>query len=99
MKETVYAYFKAQVEKNPDAVAVFDEKRSLTFGELDALVNTIVAGFDVENPKLIGVVMNHGVEQIASMLAILKSGAGRIVATGTPDEVAHCKESQTGKFL
>lgn len=78
MKETVYSYFKNQVENNPNVVAVFDEKRSLTFRELDALVDTIVAGFGVGNPKLVGVVMNHGVEQIASMLAILKSGAGYV---------------------
>src|SRR5574344_632383 len=78
MKETVYNYFRHQVEKNPDAIAIFDEKNSLSFRELYALVNTIAAGFRTTEPSLIGVVMNHGVEQIATMLAILKMGAGYV---------------------
>src|SRR5574344_1329371 len=78
MKETVYNYFRHQVEKNPDAIAIFDEKNSLSFRELGTLVNTIAAGFRTTEPSLIGVVMNHGVEQIASMLAILKMGAGYV---------------------
>lgn len=78
MKETVYNYFRHQVEKNPDAIAIFDEKNSLSFRELGTLVNTIAAGFRTTEPSLIGVVMNHGVEQIATMLAILKMGAGYV---------------------
>ncbi|MBP7780944.1 MAG: amino acid adenylation domain-containing protein [Paludibacteraceae bacterium] len=80
MKETIYSYFKHQVDMNPDVVAVLDKKSSLTFSKLDALVNTIASGFEVEGQRqhLIGVVMNHGVEQIASMLAILKMGAGYV---------------------
>lgn len=64
--------------KNSDAIAIIDEKNSLSFRELDALVNTIAAGFRTTEPSLIGVVMNHGVEQIATMLAILKMGAGYV---------------------
>jgi amino acid adenylation domain-containing protein len=78
MNETVYSYFRHQVKNNPDAIAVFDEKDSLTFRELDTLVNTIAAGFKTSELRLVGVVMNHGVEQIASMLAILKRGAGYV---------------------
>ena len=26
-------------------------------------------------------------------------GGGKIVATGTPEEVAHCKKSYTGQYL
>lgn len=78
MKETIYSYFMRQVEIHPDVVAVFDDNRSLTFSELNALVDTIIDGFETNNPKLIGVVMNHNVEQIAAMLAVLKSGAGYI---------------------
>ena len=61
MKETIYCYFMRQVEINPDVVAVFDDNRSLTFSELNALVDTIIDGFETNNPKLIGVVMNHNV--------------------------------------
>ena len=67
MNETVYSYFRHQVKNNPDAIAVFDEKDSLTFRELDTLVNTIAAGFKTSELRLVGVVMNHGVEQIKDL--------------------------------
>lgn len=67
MKETVYSYFRHQMKNNPDAIAVFDEKNSLTFRHLDALVNTIAARFKTSEPRLVGVVMNHGVEQIKDL--------------------------------
>lgn len=78
MKETIYSYFKHQVEVHPLAVAVQDENRSLTFAQLDILVDTIASGFEISAPKLVGVVMNHSVEMIASLLAVLKSGGGYV---------------------
>ena len=78
MKETIYGYFKNQVETHPQAVALEDEKRSLSFAQLDKLVDTIASGFEVASPNLVGVVMNHSVEMIASLLAILKSGGGYV---------------------
>src|SRR5574344_655143 len=78
MKEAIYGYFKNQVETHPQAVALEDEKRSLSFAQLDKLVDTIASGFEVASPNLVGVVMNHSVEMIASLLAILKSGGGYV---------------------
>jgi len=75
--ETVYEYFKYQVKSQPEAMAVFDEQRQMTFKELDMLVDTIAAGF-TEKPHFIGVVMNHSVEMIASILAVLKVGAAYV---------------------
>lgn len=75
--ETIYNYLKQQVELHPDALAVFDEHRSLTFNELDKMASQIAANFPGE-PKRIGVVMNHGVEMIASLFAILKIGAAYV---------------------
>ena len=54
--ETIYNYLKQQVELHPDALAVFDEHRSLTFNELDKMASQIAANFPGE-PKRIGVVM------------------------------------------
>lgn len=75
--ETIYDYLKQQVELQPDARALSDEKRSLTFRELDRLALQIACGFPGQ-PKRIGVVMNHGVEMIASLFAILKIGAAYV---------------------
>lgn len=75
--ETIYDYLKKQVEKRPEALAVIDEHRHLIFGELDALATTIAAAFP-KRPKFVGVVMNHSVEMIAALFAVLKSGAAYV---------------------
>lgn len=75
--ETVYDYLRKQVEERPDATAVFDEHRKLTFRELDAMTDTIAAMFPV-HPEAVGVAMNHSVEMIASLFAVLKTGAAYV---------------------
>lgn len=75
--DTVYEYLKIQVEKHPDIPAVSDEYRSLSFRELDALVTTIASSFP-SRPRFVGIVMNHSVEMIASLFAVLKVGAAYV---------------------
>lgn len=75
--ETVYDYLRKQVEKQPNATAVFDDRRRLTFRELDAMANSIAAMFPV-HPEVVGIVMNHSVEMIASLFAVLKTGAAYV---------------------
>lgn len=84
--ETVYDYFRRQVEEHPDDTAVFDECRKLTFRELDALADNIAAMFTVK-PEAVGIVMNHSVEMIASLFAVLKTGAAYVpVEPSFPEE-------------
>ena len=73
--KTICDVFKQQVTAQPDAVAVMDEKKCLTYGELDALATEIADGFPVKQPAKVGIVMSHSVEMIATILAALKSGA------------------------
>lgn len=75
--ETIYDYLKKQVKMRPEALAVIDEHRRLTFSELDALATTIAAAFP-KRPKFVGVVMNHSAEMIAALFAVLKSGAAYV---------------------
>lgn len=75
---TIYDLFREQVAKQPDATAVFDERRRITFLELNKLADTIATGFPVTRPKFVGVVMDHSVEMVASILAVLKLGAAYI---------------------
>ncbi len=79
-KNTIYSHFKAQVGSQPDAMAIIEDGRSITYAELDAMVNTIASRFYDEDHKFIGIVMHHGAEQIAAMLAVLKSGAAYVPA-------------------
>lgn len=79
-KNTIYGVFKSKVEEQPDAPAIFEDGREVTFAELDALVDRILAKFYDEGHKFIGIVMHHGINQIAAMLAVLKSGGAYVPA-------------------
>ncbi len=81
--KTIYEAFKEQVEARPDALAVMDEQQRLTYAELDALANEIAGSFPVEHPAQVGIVMPHGVSQIATILAALKTGAAYVPAEPT----------------
>ena len=78
--KTIYDVFRQQVTAQTDAVAVMDEKKCLTYGELDALATEIADGFPVKQPAKVGIVMSHSVEMIATILAALKSGAAYVPA-------------------
>jgi len=78
--ETIYDAFKMQVEASPESVAVMDEKKTLTYAQLDMLATEIADGFPVKQPAKVGVVMSHSVEMIATIMAALKAGAAYIPA-------------------
>ena len=61
-------------------MAVQDGSRALTYAQLDALADTIAAAFPDRNPAFVGIVMDHSVEMIASILAVLKAGAAYVPA-------------------
>lgn len=75
----VYDALKKAIEKNPDKTIVFDVNRALTAKEFDRLINTIAAMLP-KSAKRIGVMMDHSVELIAAIFAVLKSGAAYIPA-------------------
>jgi D-alanine--poly(phosphoribitol) ligase subunit 1 len=77
--EPVYQVFNRQAQKAPDAIAVIDERRSLTYAELSQLTDSIAAELP-NGSRLVGIVMDHSVEMIASMLAVLKCGAAYVPA-------------------
>jgi non-ribosomal peptide synthetase component F len=80
--ETIYSLFKLQVNRTcPDALAVMDDKRQLTFRPnwTSSLIPSLLK-FLTNHPKFIGIVMDHSVEMIASILAVIKVGAAYIPA-------------------
>lgn len=76
---SIYEAFATQVAARPDAIAVRDGFRALTYAQLDRLTNTIAAKLPPQ-PRFVGIVMDHGVEMIASILAVLKRGAAYVPA-------------------
>lgn len=83
MSYTIYSRFKSVAEQYPDSPAVIEDDRTLSYAQLDRMVDAILSRFYDEGHKFIGVVMSHGAEQIAAMLAVLKSGAAYVPAEPT----------------
>lgn len=79
-KRTIYSTFKAVVDRQPDALAIAEDGVSITYRELDLLVDDITAKLYGKGYRYIGIVMHHGIHQIATMLAVLKSGAAYVPA-------------------
>ena len=86
-----------------DSVFVFDEP---TIGLHPLDVRTLLQVFDtlIKNGATV-IVIEHDLDVIRSADYIIDMGpgggedGGKIVATGTPQEIAECPESITGKFL
>ncbi len=79
-KITIYSRFQEMVNKYPENAAIVEDNRTISYSELDYMVNSILAKFYNEGEKFVGIVMHHGAEQIAAMLAVLKSGAAYVPA-------------------
>lgn len=79
-KRTIYSRFREMVERSPEATAVIDNHGSLSYAELDNIVDSILSKFYDSAPKCVGIVMSHGAMQIAAMLAVLKCGAAYVPA-------------------
>ncbi|WP_020519651.1 non-ribosomal peptide synthetase [Catelliglobosispora koreensis] len=70
--------FEAQVTKTPDAIAIIDEDRIVTYAELDALATRAaraLAAQGVADRDIVGVALPRSVELTATILGILKLGA------------------------
>ncbi len=72
-ENVIYDLLRVQADRLPDAPAVSDELRSLTRGELDGLIGTIAAKIP-KSAKTVGILMEHTVEMIAAIFAVLKAG-------------------------
>ncbi|WP_296876589.1 amino acid adenylation domain-containing protein [Thomasclavelia sp.] len=79
MEDTIYGFFLKAVKNNYEKIAIIENNRSITFGKLLELVDQIASSFP-KNIKSIGIVMEHHIEMIAAILAILKCGARYVPA-------------------
>lgn len=78
--KTIYSRFARWVKLQPDAIAVVEDGRSATYRELDEMADAIITKFGHQPYRAIGLVMSHGIEVTAAMLAILKNGSAYLPA-------------------
>ena len=76
----IYHRFSQWVRRTPNDVAVAEDGRSVTYRELDRMVDSIMSKFYDRHYTAVGIVMSHGIEMIAAILAVLKSGAAYVPA-------------------
>ncbi|MDT9687282.1 amino acid adenylation domain-containing protein [Streptomyces sp. P9(2023)] len=77
-EETFPALFAARLAERPDAVAVVDRARAVTYAELDARANRLarlLAAHGVGAESVVGVAVPRSVDMVATVLAALKLGA------------------------
>ncbi|MGY4310271.1 amino acid adenylation domain-containing protein/non-ribosomal peptide synthase protein (TIGR01720 family) [Bradyrhizobium sp. USDA 4369] len=69
--------FARQVEQRPDATAIVDGDRKITYGELDASSNRLaqhLVTLGLRSGQSVAMVLPRGSDQVITMLAILKAG-------------------------
>ena len=98
---TVYDNLLDIVRRSPGREALTDGRRSLTYACLDRLVDSVRSLFPVSRPRYVGIVMDHGIENIASLLAVLKSGAAYVAAEPSfpPDRIADMMDQASVEFI
>ncbi|MFG2895762.1 amino acid adenylation domain-containing protein [Streptomyces zaomyceticus] len=77
-EETLPALFARWVTERPDAVAVVERSRSVTYAQLDARANRLarlLAARGVGTESVVGVAVPRSVDMIATVVAALKLGA------------------------
>ncbi|WYZ38702.1 hypothetical protein EsH8_III_000616 [Colletotrichum jinshuiense] len=77
------ALFEQQAKATPDAVALEDEARTLTYAELDQetqdLANRLRRHYGVGRDSLVGVLMNRSADYVIASLAALRAGGAFLV--------------------
>lgn len=77
----MHEHFEVQCDRDPDRVAARFGAIAASYGELEVYANRIahlLRGHGVQRGALVGLAMDRGIDMLAAMLGILKSGAGYV---------------------
>ncbi|MEU8503826.1 amino acid adenylation domain-containing protein [Streptomyces brevispora] len=77
-EESLPALFARRLAERPDAVAVVDRSRSVTYAQLDdraGRIARLLAAHGVGAESVVGVAVPRSVDMVATVLAVLKLGA------------------------
>src|SRR5689334_2278424 len=77
----LHELFEAQAEQTPEALAVADEKRRLSYAEWERRANQLawrLRGAGVGSESLVAVCMERSVEMVVALLGVLKAGGAYV---------------------
>ncbi|AKJ03530.1 Malonyl CoA-acyl carrier protein transacylase [Archangium gephyra] len=78
---TLHSLFEAQVERTPDAAAVMEGSRTVTYRELDARAAQLARQLKASGVGLetrVGVCVERSVEMVVALLGVLKAGGAYV---------------------
>ncbi|TPG90029.1 amino acid adenylation domain-containing protein [Pseudomonas caspiana] len=89
----VHQWFEAQVQRDPDSVALVFEETRLSYRELNAQANQVAAflrNAGVASNVLVGICIDRSPQMVIAILAVLKAGAAYLpIDPDNPDERIH----------
>lgn len=77
----MHQHFEASCDRRPNAIAAHDGQRSVRYHELESEANRVahlLIGQGVKPGDLVGIAVERSISMLASLLGILKAGAGYI---------------------
>ncbi|BAZ48975.1 McnE protein [Nostoc sp. NIES-4103] len=77
----IHQLFEMQVERSPNAVALVEQNRQLTYQELNSRANQLahyLRSLGVASEVLVGICVERSIEAIVGILAILKAGGAYV---------------------
>ncbi|MGY5138216.1 amino acid adenylation domain-containing protein, partial [Streptomyces nigrescens] len=80
-RQSVLELFRRQAQRSPDAAAVIDGARTLSYADLDRASDGLaghLAGMGVRRGDRVGVVMERGADLLVALLAVWKAGAAQV---------------------
>ncbi|MCC5792624.1 MAG: amino acid adenylation domain-containing protein [Legionellaceae bacterium] len=78
LSSSVAQVFEQQVKKNPNAIAVEEQHKSLSYASLNASANRLAAWLQkrgIQHGDIVAVLLEPGIDFISMILAIIKTGA------------------------
>ena len=90
-QKCMHELIEEQAEATPEAVALAWGEQELSYGELERRANQLaryMQGMGVRPGGLVGICVEHSLDEVVAMLGVLKAGAGYVPLPGDESTVS-----------